>query len=59
MGQCCKSMKLLDNYDGKISHFQLLVEIYKSLRKQIVGNRHVTTFLVTLGLLFATVFICL
>lgn len=59
MGQCSKTMRLPDNYDGKIPHFQLLVEIYKSLRKQIVGNRHFTTFLVTLGLLFTTVFICL
>lgn len=48
MGQCSKSIKLPDSCEWKISHFQLLVESYKNLKQQTIGNRHITTFLLTL-----------
>lgn len=33
MGQCSESTELPNSYEWKISHFQLLVEIYKNLRE--------------------------
>lgn len=59
MGQGSKSMKLPDSYEWNISHFQLLVEIHKNLRKQTVSNKHIAAFLVTLEWLLAAVFVCL
>lgn len=59
MGQCSKSVKLPDSYEWNISHFQLLVETHKNLRKQTVSNKHIAAFLVTLEWLLATVFVCL